>query len=401
MTTRFYNEIKLEGQYIDLPYGSYTLAQISVLPGGIFSINIPPHALVTLYSNDGFFGPSYSIANYGNKSLKVPGFDKEFPYIVQSVKIDCSCKIHETPGDVVYKVTKGLDFKRAGQPEISYTFYDVIPAPLRDPLDPPSPYNPTILIIPDFGTDITIYECFQEKLAYHRFSSLILNLRGTSMTYSSTTNQYADVIQDYRYIAQQLGQTVKKPIVLGHGVGGAIAQLWALTYKFELRSLILIGTAPYAIYTTYNLINTQIQQWVANTMTTPTFATVVANCTYNTSSEECQVVKLKQDLTNSILGCHAPTVKLLFSQNPDTPSLALAPKFILTPTFIIHGLQDACVSITGADSLAALIKNSKYRKILTGHSPQFTTPERTVEAIMNFLLPGGLVFMDPLPSYCV
>jgi len=399
MTTRFYNEIKLEGQYIDLPYGNYVLSQISVLPGSISSINIPPRALVTLYSQDSFLGVSYAIPNYGSKSLKVAGLMPQYPYVVQSLKIECSCKLDIAPPDVVYRVIKG-DFIRVAQVEISYTFYEVIPMPLRSVNSPPSPFNPTILIIPDFGTDIRIYECFQEKLAYHRFSSIILNLRGVGMSYSSTANQYAETIQDYRYIAKQLNQYVKKPIVIGHGVGGAIAQLWALTYKFELRSLILIGTAPYAVYSTYNLINTQTQNWITNILSTPSFATVAANNTYNTASEDCQVEKLKKDLTDSIVAANSPTVKLLFTQNPDVPSLAMAPKFILTPTLVIHGLQDAMVSLSGGDALFALIKGAKYRKIATGHSPHFTAPPRTIEAITNFLLPNGLVFMDPLSSMC-
>ena len=400
MTTRFYNEPKLEGQYIDLAYGFYRLSQISVLPNGIISINIPPHALVTIYSQDSFLGTSHIMSNYGNKSLKIPGFVKEFPFVVQSVKIECSCKLVTAP-DVVYEITKGNDFIRIGQPEISYTLYNVIPDPLQDPLDPPSPYNPTILIIPDFGTDIRTYECFQERLARQRFSSLILNLRGVGMSYPTTDNSYGTIIQDYRYIAKQLNQYVKNPIVIGHGIGGAIAQLWALTYKFELRNLILIGTAPYAVYSTYNLLNGVTQNWIINALTTPNFATAVVTATYNTPSEDCQVVKLKQDLSNSIMAADPTSLKLLFTQNPDVPTLAFAPKFILTPTLIIHGLQDTSVAITGGDSLFNLIKNSKYRKIATGHTPQFTTPDRTIETIINFLLAGKVIYMDPLPNKSV
>jgi pimeloyl-ACP methyl ester carboxylesterase len=399
MTTRFYNQIKLEGQYIDLAYGTYTLNQISVLPGGIQSINIPQHASVTLYSQDGFIGPRYVIQNNGSKPLKVPGFTKEFPYTVQSLKIDCSCKLITAPG-VVYQIMRGTDFTRANQPEISYTLYNVIPDPLTDPKDPPSPYNPTIIIIPDFGTDIRIWECFQEKLARNRFSSLILNLRGVGMSYATTDNTYATIIQDYRYIAQQLGQYTKKPILLGHGIGGAIAQLWALTYKFELRNLILIGSAPYAVYSTYNLLTPSINNWISNLINPTTFGNTVANTVYNVPSEDCQNEKLISDLSSSIISSDQQSLKLLFTQNPDIPPLQLTPKFILVPTLIIHGLQDAATAITGSDSLYNLIKDSKYRKIATGHSPQFTTPERTLESILNFLLNGKKVYMDQLPSCC-
>ena len=288
-------------------------------------MNIAPHALITLYSLDSFMGVSFTIPNYGNKSLKVTGFANEYSYTVRSLKIECSCKINSIPSNVVYQVNKAT-FNRLAQIEISYTFYDVLTTPPTYVTDPPNPFNPTILIIPDFGTDIAIYEYFQERLAYYRFSSIILNLRGVGMSYSSTDVQYAEIIQDYRFIAKQLNQYVKKPIVIGHGIGGAIAQLWSLIYKFELNNLILIGTAPYAVYTTYNLLNTEIQNWISGDITTATFATDVANVTYNTPSEECQVEKLKLDLSDSILNANKPTLELLFTQNPDIPSLALAPK---------------------------------------------------------------------------
>lgn len=395
MTTRFYNETKLEGQYIDLPYGSYISSQLSVLPGSIMSINMPPHALVTLYSADAFLGVSFAIPNYGTKSLKVTGFCEDFPFVVASLTIDCSCTVNYMPSDVVYTITNGT-FVRTGQTLVAYTFYSVTPAPLTNPLDPPSPFNPTILIIPDFGTDKSIYACFQEKLAYHRFSSLILDLKGVGMSASSTTVQYSEIIQDYRYIAQLLNQYVKKPILLGHGIGGAIAQLWSLTYKFELRKLILIGTAPYAIYTTYNLLNSIIDEWIAGTLTTDAFATSVVDATYNTHSDDCQIAKLKLDLYDSITAADETTLQLLFNQNPDIPSMALTPKFILTHTLILHGLLDECVSIAGGNSLAILIKHSRYIKFATGHSPQLANQARTIDAIIKFLLPRGGPFMGPI-----
>lgn len=394
-TTRFYNAIKLEGQYIDLPYGSYTLAQISVLPGSIMSINMPRHALVTLYSQNNFAGVALVIPNYGNKSLKITGFAYEFPYTVQSLTIECACKLNNY-SNVIYQITT-TSVAIGNQPAVAYTFYNVNPEPMKSALGPPSPYNPTILIIPDFGTDMTAYAWIQGIFALHRFSSIVLDLGGISLSSPTTDNTYATIIQNYRYIAQLLNQYTKKPIVIGHGVGGAIAQLWSLTYKFELRKLILIDTAPYAVYTTYNLLNTTIQNWISNSITTSAFATAVVNATYNTKSEDCQNAKLKLDLTNSITSADPTSLKLLFTQNPDVPSLANAPKFILVRTLIIHGLYDDSVDLNGGHTLHNLIKHSRYIKIGAGHSPQFTTADRIIEAIIQFLLDGKKLYMDPVP----
>lgn len=390
MKTRFFDEQKLEGNFIDLAYGSYTFAQLSALISQIKSINIPPRAKVTLYAQDNFRSNRYVISNTGNKSLKVTGFDQDFAFAVRSLIIECSCKLNVNP-EVDIRIIRD-DFKRNNQ-IVAYTFYQVIPEPLDDPLDAPSPYNPTILIIPDFGTDKRLYECLQDILAQRRFSSIVLDLRGVSQSYSATSVKYADIIQDYRYIAQQLNQYTKKPILIGHGIGGAIAQLWAITYKFELRNLILIDSAPYAIYSQYNLINAEIQQWINNTLTTNQFANIVANKTYNTVSEDCEVDKLKLDLATSINNSDHATLKRLFTQNPDNVALATSPNTILTPTLIMHGLQDAMTSVTGSDNLFALIKGAKQRRINTSHSPQFTTQSRAVEAILHFLSPTDSLYI--------
>lgn len=396
MKTKFYDEPKLEGNFIELPYGTYRAFQINVLPNGIKSIDIPAHAMVTLYSQDNFVGPKYVITNTGKKNLKVAGFVEIFPYVVQSVKIECACDLDVNQAVDIY-VKKG-DFKRNGSGSIGYTFYQVIPEPLTDPLDPPSPYNPTIFIIPDFGTDRALWECIQDKLAQKRFSSVVLDLRGVGVSQASTSVKYADIIQDYRFIGQQLNQFVKKPILIGHGIGGAIAQLWALTYKFELRSLILLDTAPFSVYNSYNTLSDDITNWINNVLPTNTFATNVSNAVYNTTSLDCQPDKLKLDLYNSIVAADSTTLKKLFTDNPDDVTLAMAPKFILVPTLIIHGIQDIVIPEIASTTLNSLIKNSRFRKIPTGHSPLFTYPNLTFDAIYKFLSPSGIIYIDPIPN---
>lgn len=396
MKTKFYDEQKLEGNFIELPYGTYRAFQINVLPNGIKSIDVPAHAMVTLYSQDNFVGPKYIISNTGKKNLKVPGFVEIFPYTVQSVKIECACNVDvNTAVDLL--INKG-DFKRGTNPDVNYTYYQVIPEPLTDPLDAPSPYNPTIFIIPDFGTDKALWECVQDKLAQKRFSSIVLDLKGVGLSYAANSVKYADIIQDYRYIGQQLNQYVKKPIVLGHGIGGAIAQLWALTYKFELRSVILMDTAPFSIYNSYNSLSGTITNWINNSITTSTFATNVSNAVYNTTSIDCQPDKLKLDLTSSINAADAPTLKKIFTDNPDDNTLAMAPKFILAPTLIIHGIQDIVIPEAAAITLSSLIKNSRYRRIPTGHNPLFTYPDLALDAIYKFLSPSGKIYIDPIPN---
>jgi pimeloyl-ACP methyl ester carboxylesterase len=346
--------------------------------------------MVTIYSADNFLGASYAMSNNNNKYLKIPGFSKEFPYTVVSLRIECACDLPNTT-PVTYNIINDT-VTRNGQ-VIGYSFYNVIPVPIIVPQSKPNPYNPTIFIIGDFGVNTSIYSCIQTFFAQKRFSSIMVDPRGVGMSFSATSNTFADVLQDYRYVGQQLNQFKKKPIVIGHGYGGAIAQLWALTYKFELRNMILIDTAPYAIYNSFNNLNGTFASWLSNSITTSQLATQIATTTYNTTSNECQPEVLQLDLKNSINSSNTPTMKLFITQNPDNINLALAPKFIIIPTLILVGLQDAYITVNGSLQLHQLIPHSTYIKLNTSHAPQFTESNKAYSIIYRFISPTGSLYI--------
>lgn len=395
--TRFYDQIKLEGNSVVLGYGSYTTSQLTTLINPILSISVSPHVKVTIYSADNFLGVSYVMSNKNNKFLKIPGFSKEFAFTVQSLRIECACDV-ATTSPVTYNIVTDTT-TRNGQ-IIGYTFYNVIPVPLSMPLAKPSPYNPTIFIIGDFGVNTSIYSCIQEFFAQRRLSSIIVDPRGVGRSYSSTSNTFADVLQDYRFVGQLLNQFTKKPIVIGHGYGGAIAQLWALTYKFELRNVILLDTAPYAVYNSFNFLNSVFASWLSNSITTNQLAIQLATSTYNTVSNECQPEVLQFDLKNSINTANTPTLKLFITQNLDNPVLAQAPKFIIIPALILVGLQDVYINPSGSLQLHQLIKQSTYIKLNTSHAPQFTESNKTYDIIYRFLSPNGALYLAP-DSKCI
>lgn len=399
MKARFYDKIKLEGTRIDLPYGKYTSAQINaLLPNGIKSLIVPRNSKVTLYRQDGFAGIRHVITNVAKKDLKVSGFELPFPYPVASVQIECACDVDEGI-NVVLKIRKE-DVTINGQ-ILGYTYYQVLPNPPEEIGEPFGPTNPVVFIIPDYGTDIRIYECIQDKLAQKKVSSILIDYPGIDRSVNATAAsnmQYNTLMEYHRTIGQQLDLFKQKPIVMGHGVGGAIAQLWAVTYKFELRNLILIGTAPYGIYTVYNLIQAAVNQFVAGTLPIGQFATIVANATYNTTSEDCQPDSLKLDLSNSISSADPTSLRQIFTQNPNNNAVAQMPQLIRTPTMLVHGTQDINISPTGTDALALLIKCSKTMKFNTCHSPQFTMPKRFFEEFFKFVNPSGDLYFKPLPQ---
>ena len=382
MKTKFYNSPGLEGCHIELGYGFHNYNQFCSSFPEIFSINIPPHVSVSLYSHDNFSGSCKVIPNHGNKPLKIVNLPRIFNNHVRSINIECACKLDNNLRCPVKFIVESNTIPR-NDGNLGYTYYKVICK------ERPSPH---LFIIPDFGVNKILYINFQERLADRGISSLILDYRGIGTSQASNYMQYAEIIQDYRFVGFQICPIKGKPIVFGHGIGGAIAQLWAVIYKKELYNLILVNTAPYAVYANYNLICNSTQNWLDNTLSTLEYATIVANVSYNTSSKDCESEILKKDLIDSITSSDTNSLKLLLMQNPIDENFALAPKFICTPTLIIHGINDGYISISGSDALYALIKNSVFRKLKTGHTPQFSLPDVILDAVDNYLVSNLCIY---------
>lgn len=376
MKTKIYSLPGLEGSYVELGYGKYTHSQYNISIG---SINLPPYASIILYSNPTFNGIKRILENNGNKWLKIVNIPAIYPRSVLSVEILCSCSIITQNNSSSLQIFIDT-FTRANQ-QIGYTYFKLIP-------HHNSTHHPKIaFIIPDFGTNKSLYYKIQQTLASMHISSLIIDFRGVETSLPSNKMQYAEIIQDYRFIGQQLGLITRnsKPIVIGHGIGGAIAQLWALTYTLELSKLILVDTAPYATYNTYSLINSSTVSWTSGSLSFPDYAQIVSDYTFNTMGKVCDRQILGEDYYNSIISSNQQSLKLLITQNPDDPSLSTAPQYISIKTLIIHGKYDAYISINGGKTLHSLIKNSFYREFTTGHAPQFTVPEIFFDAIRIFL----------------
>jgi pimeloyl-ACP methyl ester carboxylesterase len=377
MKTRFYNLPGLEGCYVELGYGYHSYDQFDSKINEIRSINIPPHVAVTLYSHDKFKGVNRTLSNHGNKFLKIVNLCEQFNHSVRSISIECACHL-EKKTHISYDFKIDANIMERDDLILGYSFYKVVSKDNDIPI---------AFIIPDFGVNKNLYDNFQKRLALAGISSIILDYRGMGKSQHSEAMQFSEIVQDYRFVGSQLHLFKRKPILIGHGVGGAVAQVWALTYKRELSHLILIDTAPYAVYHTYSLINNFTQMWLESKISTDEYATTVSNETFNVSGKDCHVEKLKSDLKNSIVSADTNSLKMLLTQNPTDNNLALAPKFITVPTLIVHGLQDATVSIGGSAALFALIENSSLRKLKTGHCPQFTTPHILLDTIYNFLSP--------------
>jgi len=107
--------------------------------------------------------------------------------------------------------------------------------------------KPPILFIPGYFASAWVYESYLPFFAEHGYAGFALNLRGHSgSTLPSgmvlgrvSLNDYID---DARQVANWLIEKFQRPIVVGHSMGGLIAQ--KLGEEGLARALVLLSPAP-------------------------------------------------------------------------------------------------------------------------------------------------------------
>jgi non-heme chloroperoxidase len=107
--------------------------------------------------------------------------------------------------------------------------------------------KPPILFIPGFFATAWVYESYLPFFAERGYPGFALNLRGRpgsalpsgTMLGSVSLN---DFIDDARQVARWLGERLGRPIVVGHSMGGLIAQ--KLAEEGLARALVLLSPAP-------------------------------------------------------------------------------------------------------------------------------------------------------------
>jgi pimeloyl-ACP methyl ester carboxylesterase len=392
MKTKFYQNPGLTGKSILLDYGSYTKAQLAALIPSIGSMSLPPHVSVTVYAQDNQMGNSFTFSNPGKQFLKVVTITDVFPYPVTSLTISCACLLIPTIDDddprVQYNITVTTSSILSSNLSFAYTLYTVLPTQYNGTQD--LLVTSIIVIIHDFGSRKDNYECLQQRLALNGYASIAIDQRGHGGSSASTNMELSLLVEDNRNIIQQLGLTTTVgPIVIGHGYGGVIAQLWALTYQFEIVKLVLMDSAPFPVYAHFQPIHNSTLAWLAGTLTAQQYATIYANAAYNEcKSEDCELVILNANLYNAFLAANQASLKLLLIQNPTNPANANQPQYIMSPTMMLHGTIDIVTTLNGSLTLGNLIAGSVVRQVKNfGHCSFQTSPLRALPLIWDFIEP--------------
>ena len=178
---------------------------------------------------------------------------------------------------------------------------------------------------------------------------------------------------------------IKQPIIVGHSLGGAIAQHVALKSNNQIESLILCNTFPKFNDSSCTLFKKVVSLYENRCTPSVIFSSFISEVL----SAEYLADK---DKINSILNF------IDAAENPQTidgykGQLSALITFdskswlnkIRTPTLVIHAELDRIVSNENAEYLARHISNAKLKFIPGGHATQIEYPELLCGEILKFI----------------
>ena len=107
--------------------------------------------------------------------------------------------------------------------------------------------KPSILFIPGYFASAWVYESYLPFFAERGYAGFALNLRGragSALPSGTMLGQVSlnDFIDDARQVARWLVERLGRPIIMGHSMGGLIAQ--KLGEEGLARALVLLSPAP-------------------------------------------------------------------------------------------------------------------------------------------------------------
>lgn len=420
-----YSENKLRGPNISLDYGKYNKCDLEGFCN-IKSARLKGHTFVKLFEGCKYNGRFITLSNKGSSTITLPNV--KVCFCVNSIIIDYKCqydigldnvqkktnnynKLYDCDGcpkninpydkksccedkcftnDCDKQTNKSFNceyeiirssFLRNGV-EINYTYYHIFNENNTNNV------NPTIFILPDLGFSKYLYECLQKRLLELKLSSIVVDQRGVGLSANVTTDvNWFTLVEDFRYVTYQLNAYVRRPILLGYGFGGVIAQLWSLLYNYELRNLILVNSAPMNYYfTSYNQYAPTIKQFINNRISYETFVNVLVNAYVNTGMD-ADIFKVK--IEESMLNADQQAIKQYITFNDDI-IMNLNLKNINIPTLIINAKNDQFINIDAGNDLNKMISESMLILLNIDHVPNFSDLEYFLRNMYNYLNPNGM-----------
>ena len=240
-----------------------------------------------------------------------------------------------------------------------------------------------IILIAGYTCDYSMWKEIADHLS-QRFQVLSFDNRAVGRTTDTLTALSVELMaQDVMAIAEQLN--LKTPHIVGHSMGGAIAQVIAAQYPNKIGKLCLLNTAAKLRLATLGGLKSLLAlrennfefNFIFETALPWMFGEVFLN------NEEAIAAFKKAVLEN-------PYPQSLTDQ---IRQFNVLEKFdgvgrlqdIIAPTLVVCGMQDIIVLPMEAEYLVSGIVNAELVSVDCGHSIMYEAPGRLTEIVINFL----------------
>jgi pimeloyl-ACP methyl ester carboxylesterase len=220
-----------------------------------------------------------------------------------------------------------------------------------------------------------------EKLAEH-YQVLIFDNRGCGQTRDNNIHLTAQVLaEDILYLLSTLN--MKKPHLVGHSMGGQIAQIAASA--FPIGRLVLLNSSAYCRLPPLKAFQALLDMRKLDLPFDVIFNTAIP---WFYGSQFLQNEKKLEQLKEGFI--HYPYPQSIADQERQLQSLAQFDgsefcKKIEAPTLIAYSSEDAISLSSESEHLASQIPKARLEKIDSGHASVTEAPEAVASLILNFL----------------
>jgi pimeloyl-ACP methyl ester carboxylesterase len=170
-------------------------------------------------------------------------------------------------------------------------------------------------------------------------------------------------------------------VLVGHSMGGVVAQCVAVEHGDRLAGLVLVCTGPNV--RNHGIAEQVMAELAANGNTRDTMEAISRHWFHGRADP----VDFEAYMTDAM---QAPLQAMLDAQR-SLLETNMEPRLgrIAVPTLIVHGAKDHGRPMAHAETLAAGIRDSRLVTIAdSGHAPMLETPDAFADAMAGFL--GGL-----------
>lgn len=235
----------------------------------------------------------------------------------------------------------------------------------------------SIILIHGWGADHRYFD-FQLK-PLSKFRVIIPELEGLGSTPEPPEYSIHRQAEKVHQLAASLG--ISQAVIIGHSMGGMIAQEIALSFPDFVQGLILEDTSPGL----GNFLMTRIMTYFSHLLcgTTPGIREFLAKrwaISYRNSdgAAGALIAEYAWGSCSKILVKYVKAMRLWNS----LPSL----NWIRVPTLVIHGEMDRMISIRQAEALSENIPSAELVTIPeSGHTPHLERPDLFNEHMTSFL----------------